>query len=100
MARGGWVYILTNKPRGVLYIGVSADIARRIWQHRNGLGSAFARKYGLDRLVRAESFPTIEEAIAREKQLKNWEREWKITLIESDNPDWEPIETDPGSSPG
>jgi putative endonuclease len=100
MARGGWVYILTNKPRGVLYIGVTADIARRIWQHRNGLGSVFVRKYGLDRLVRAEAYPTIEEAIAREKQLKNWKREWKIALIESDNPDWEPLATDPGSSPG
>lgn len=100
MHRGGWVYILTNKPRGVLYIGVSADITRRIWQHRNGLGSAFACKYGLDRLVRAEAFPTIEEAIAREKQLKNWKREWKIALVESDNPLWEPIEPDPGSSPG
>jgi putative endonuclease len=75
MERGGWVYILTNKPRGVLYIGVTADITRRIWQHRNGLGSAFARKYGLNKLVRAESYPTIEEAIAREKQLKNWTRQ-------------------------
>lgn len=100
MTRGGWVYILTNKPRGVLYIGVTADITRRIWQHRNGLGSAFVRKYGLDRLVRAESYPTIEEAIAREKQLKNWTRQWKIELVESDNPGWEPIASDPGSSPG
>jgi len=57
--------------RGV-YIGVTADIVRRIWQHRNSLGSAFVRKYGLDRLVRVEAYPTIEEAIAREKQLKNW----------------------------
>lgn len=62
--RGGWVYILTNKPRGVLYVGVTADISRRLWQHRNGLGSAFVRKYGLNRLVRVEPFPTIEEAIA------------------------------------
>jgi putative endonuclease len=100
MERGGWVYILTNKPRGVLYIGVTADITRRIWQHRNGLGSAFARKYGLNKLVRAESYPTIEEAIAREKQLKNWTRKWKIELAESDNPAWDPIASDPGSSPG
>ncbi len=100
MVRGGWVYILDNKPRGVLYIGVTADVTRRIWQHRNGLGSAFVRKYGLDRLVRAEAYPTIEEAIAREKQLKNWTRQWKIELVESDNPGWEPIGSDPGSSPG
>ena len=100
MARGGWIYILTNKPRGVLYIGVTADITRRIWQHRNGLGSAFVRKYGLDKRVRAEPFPTIEEAIAREKQLKNWRRQWKIELVESDNAAWEHMEPDPGSSPG
>jgi putative endonuclease len=98
--RGGWVYILTNKPRGVLYIGVTADIVRRVWQHRNGLGSAFARKYGLDRLVRVEAYPTIEEAIAREKQHKNWHRQWKIELVESDNPAWEHHEPDPGLSPG
>ncbi|MEO0057785.1 MAG: hypothetical protein RIT17_1258 [Pseudomonadota bacterium] len=55
----------------MLYIGVTADIVRRIWQHRNGLGSAFVRKYGLDTLVRVEAYPTIAEAIAREKQLKN-----------------------------
>jgi putative endonuclease len=98
--RGGWVYILTNKPRGVLYTGVTADMVRRIWQHRNGLGSAFVRKYGLDRLVRVEPFPTIEVAIAREKQLKNWQRQWKIELVESDNLAWEHIKPDPGSSPG
>lgn len=98
--RGGWVYILTNKPRGVLYVGVTADISRRLWQHRNGLGSAFVRKYGLNRLVRVEPFPTIEEAISREKQLKNWQRQWKIELIEQDNPAWEHREPDPGSSPG
>ena len=86
--RGGWVYILTNKPRGVLYIGVTADIVRRIWQHRNGLGSAFVRKYGLDRLMRVEPFPSIEDAIAREKQLKNWNRGKKIALITRSNPDW------------
>jgi putative endonuclease len=100
MIRGGWVYILTNKPRGVLYIGVTADMARRYWQHRNGLGSAFARKYGCDRLIHVEPYPTIEEAIAREKQLKNWHRQWKIELVEAGNPGWEHIEPDPGSSPG
>lgn len=86
--KGGWVYIMTNKPRGVPYIGVTADIDRRIWQHRNGGGSAFCRRYGLDRLVLVEEYPTIEEAIRREKQLKNWQREWKIELIEASNPDW------------
>lgn len=100
MAYGGWVYIMTNKPRGVLYTGVTADIVQRYWQHRNGLGSAFVRRYGLDRLVRAEPYPTIIDAIAREKQIKNWHRQWKIELVESDNPEWEHIAPDPGSSPG
>ena len=107
MRKGGWVYIMANKPHGVIYIGVAADIDQRIWQHRNGGGSKFCRKYGLDRLVHAEEFETIDEAIAREKQLKNWQRQWKIDLIEKGNPDWRDLGTlwsepadDPGSSPG
>jgi putative endonuclease len=91
MERGGFVYILTNRAHGVLYIGVTADIDQRIWQHRNGMGSKFCRKYGLDRLVLVEEYPTIEEAIAREKQLKKWQRAWKIELIESANPDWQDL---------
>jgi putative endonuclease len=91
MKHGGWVYILTNKPRGVLYTGVTAEIDRRIWEHRTGLGSRFCRRYGLDRLVLVEEYPTIEEAIAREKQLKNWRRQWKIELIEAANPDWQDL---------
>lgn len=76
VAKGGWAYILTNKPRGVLYIGVTADLTLRFWQHRNGQGSHFARKYGLDTIVLAEQYPTIEEVIAREKPLKSWQRQW------------------------
>ena len=86
--KGGWVYIMTNKPRGVPYIGVTADLAARIQQHKSGKGSAFCRGYGLDRLVLVEEFPTIEEAIAREKAMKAWKRAWKIELIERSNPDW------------
>ena len=88
MGKGGFVYILTNRAHGVLYIGVTADIDRRIWQHRTGGGSRFARRYGLDRLVLVEEYPTIDEAIVREKRLKNWRREWKIELIEATNPGW------------
>ena len=88
MARGGYTYIMTNKPRGVLYIGVTADIATRIWQHRNGTGSAFCKKYGLTRLVLVEPHDDIVLAISREKALKAWKRDWKIRLIESSNPDW------------
>ena len=86
--KGGWVYIMTNGPYGTLYIGVTADLARRAWQHRNGEGSAFCKRYGLTRLVHCEEFPTIDEAIARENALKAWKRQWKIRLIEQSNPEW------------
>ena len=86
--RGGWTYIMTNRPRGVLYIGVTASLAGRIWQHRNGEGSDFCRRYKLTRLVLAEQHASIEEAIAREKALKAWKRDWKIELIDQANPQW------------
>lgn len=92
MERGGFVYILANRAHGVLYVGVTAEIDQRIWQHRDGFGSKFCRKYGVDRLVLVEEYPTIEEAIAREKQLKKWRREWKIELIEAANPEWEDLD--------
>ncbi len=85
---GGWVYIMTNAPHGTLYIGVTSDLAARISQHRNGEGSEFCRKHGLGRLVYVEAFPSIEEAIAREKAMKAWKRQWKLKLIRRDNPDW------------
>lgn len=88
MARGGWTYIMTNKPRGLPYIGVCADLAVRVDQHRRDVGSAFCRKYGLKTLVHAEWHDTIEDAIRREKALKAWKREWKIELIERANPEW------------
>lgn len=79
---------MTNKPRGVLYVGVAADLAARIDQHRNGKGSAFCRKYNLTRLIHAEPHATIEDAIVREKALKAWQRAWKLELIEISNPEW------------
>jgi putative endonuclease len=88
MARGGYSYIMTNKPRGVLYVGVTADIAVRAQRQRNGTGSAFCKKYGLTRLVMVEPHDGITLAIAREKPLKAWKRDWKIRLIEESNPDW------------
>lgn len=86
--RGGWLYIMTNKRDGVLYTGVTAHLAPRCEQHRTGRGSAFCRRYGVDILVFAQRFDTIEEAIAREKQVKAWKRAWKVELIESINPGW------------
>ena len=85
---GGWVYIMTNKHDGVLYIGVTADLPARVMQHRTGKGSAFCRRYGLDRLVYAEPYSDIHDAIVREKAMKAWKRAWKIELIENSNPDW------------
>ena len=88
---GGWVYIVANRYRGTLYTGVTSDLARRVWQHREGSGSAFAKQYGADRLVYAERHERIEDAIAREKAVKKWRRDWKIDLIEADNPAWDDL---------
>ena len=85
---GGWVYTMTNKREGVLYIGVTADLAARGHQHRTGTGSAFCRRYGLTRLVHAERYDDIQSAIVREKAMKAWKRAWKIELIETANPEW------------
>ena len=86
--RVGWVYIMTNRARGVLYIGVTATLPRRVLQHRNGEGSAFCKRYKLTRLVYAEQHDSIQDAIAREKAMKAWKRDWKIELIEQGNPQW------------
>jgi putative endonuclease len=91
MTRGGWTYIMTNKPRGVLYVGVTANLAPRVFQHRQGTGSNFCRRYNLTRLVLAEEHALIEEAIAREKAIKAWQRDWKIRLVEELNPEWDDL---------
>jgi putative endonuclease len=83
-----YVYILASKKGGTLYIGVTNDIARRVFDHREGRGSIFVRRYGVYRLVYYETYPTAIEAIQREKSLKKWPRRWKIELIERHNPDW------------
>lgn len=85
---GGWVYIMADLYRGTLYVGLTSDIAARVWAHREGRGSRFCARYGLKRLVYAEAAPTIEEAIAREKAIKKWNRACKIELIEQANPEW------------
>ncbi len=83
-----WVYILTSKPHGTLYVGVTNDLLGRAQSHRDGAGSKFTSKYGVKRLVYFEPFADIEVAIQREKTLKHWVRQWKIKLIERDNPNW------------
>ena len=88
---GGWVYIMTNRPFGTLNIGVTSELARRVYQHRNGEGSKFCRKHGLVRLVYAEPHATIEQAIAREKAMKAWRRIWKLRRIVEANPCWDDL---------
>jgi putative endonuclease len=82
------IYILTNKPNGVLYIGMSAYLAARIEQHLTTEQKTFASRYNLHSLVHVEFYNIIEEAAAREQQLKHWKREWKVNLIEENNPEW------------
>ncbi|WP_284944015.1 GIY-YIG nuclease family protein [Acidisoma cladoniae] len=85
---GGWVYIMSGRRNGTLYIGVTTDIVARAWQHRNGLVAGFTKRYGLSILVHVETHESILAAIQREKTLKHWPRIWKIALIERGNPDW------------
>jgi putative endonuclease len=85
---GGYVYILASKRHGTLYIGVTSDLPRRIAEHRDGEIAGFTKRYGVTRLVYVEPHDDIRNAIVREKQMKEWKRDWKITLIERDNPDW------------
>ena len=82
---------MASKPRGMLYVGVTAYLAERVDQHRRDVGSAYCRRYGIKALVLAEPHDEIEYAIAREKMLKAWKRAWKIELIESFNPGWEDL---------
>ena len=91
-------YILASQKLGTLYIGVTSDLAARIWQHRSGTVPGFTTRYRVYRLVHAEFFDDMAAAIAREKQLKRWHRSWKINLIESDNPDWKDLAVEWGIS--
>jgi putative endonuclease len=85
---GGWLYIMTNRPNGTLYTGVTADISRRAWEHREGLAKGFTKRYGLKRLVYKEFYESIRDAIQREKNIKHWSRAWKVRLILDVNPEW------------
>ncbi len=83
-----YVYILASRRHGTLYIGVTNFLHKRLAEHRNGRGSSFVKIYGVYRLVYVESYVRPDEAIAREKQLKRWKRDWKIELIERENLEW------------
>jgi putative endonuclease len=87
----GYVYILASKRNGTLYIGVTTDLAARIFAHRNGTGSAFTKKYGVKILVWYETYDMVTDAIQRETTLKHWLRKWKLELIEKTNPNWDDL---------
>ncbi len=91
MERQPAVYILTNKRNGTLYIGVTSDLANRIWEHKNNMVEGFTKKYNLHRLVWYELHDDMESAIIHEKRLKEYKRSWKLKLIESMNPDWQDL---------
>ena len=86
--RGGWIYILTNRPNGTLYIGVTSNLIQRVWQHREGVLPGFTKRYGLKRLVYFEAYDDISVAIQREKNVKHWPRTWKVRLILASNTEW------------
>ena len=88
MSKSAYIYILTSAPHGTLYIGVTSNLAGRVWQHKSDVVDGFTKNYDVHRLVHYEVFDEITQAIAREKQLKNWKRDWKVELIEEKNPDW------------
>jgi putative endonuclease len=84
----GYVYILTNKPNGILYIGVTSNLAKRVYEHKQKIVDGFTKQYGLARLVYVEEYPTMEEAIHHEKCMKEWKRAWKVKRILEQNPEW------------
>jgi putative endonuclease len=86
-----FVYILTNKYNKVLYVGVTNNLIRRVYEHKNKLISGFTSKYNVNKLVYYESFPSVFDAIKREKEIKGWKREKKVALINSFNPEWKDL---------
>ena len=88
MTKQPCVYLLASKRNGTLYVGVTSDLIKRVWQHKNDLVEGFTKRYGVHILVWFEPHETMESAIAREKAIKEWKRQWKLKLIEGSNPEW------------
>ena len=88
------VYMLASRPNGTLYIGVTSNLIQRIWQHKQGLAEGFTQKYQVKTLVWYEQHETMQTAIEREKNLKEWQRAWKVRLIEAGNPQWQDLYPD------
>ena len=86
--KGGWVYILTNRPNGILYVGVTNDLIRRVYEHRTGAVPGLTKRYDLKSLVYFEAYDEIQTAIQREHTMKHWSRTWKVRLILRENPQW------------
>ena len=91
MADSAYVYIMSNRPYGTLYVGVTSDLIRRVWQHKEGFVEGFTKENGLKHLVWYEQHASMIEAISREKRIKRWHRDWKINLIQSMNPEWKDL---------
>ena len=91
LTRSYYVYLMTSRRRGTLYVGVTNDLAKRVCQHKQGSIEGFTKRYGVKTLVWYEQTDSIESAIVREKQIKKWKRDWKIELIESGNPQWKDL---------
>ena len=83
-----WVYVMASQRNGTLYVGVTNDLVRRVWEHREGVAPSFTQKYGVKMLVHYEQFDDPTNAIQREKNIKKWPRRWKLDLIETENPEW------------
>ena len=91
MSKQPAVYLLASKRNGTIYIGVTSDLVKRIWEHKNNMTEGFTKRYKVHRLVWYQLHESMESAITREKRLKNWKRKWKLELIESSNPSWEDL---------
>ena len=100
MPKRGYVYLLASQRNGTLYIGVTSDLIQRVWQHKQSLIPGFTKKYHVHQLVYYEVYDDIRDAILREKRLKKWRRDWKLELIEAENPEWTDLYEQLASGPG
>ena len=91
MKEAAYVYMLASEPYGTLYVGVTSDLVKRVWEHKNGFVEGFTRKYGVKQLVWYEEHGSIISAIEREKRIKRWHRDWKVNLIQAMNPQWDDL---------
>ena len=93
MSKNPCVYILASRRNGTLYVGVTSDLLKRVWEHKNNAVAGFTKRYGIHILVWYELHPSMESAITREKTIKEWKRRWKLELIEQKNPEWKDLYT-------